>query len=172
MTEEAVADLTADTLALMRIEGAYAPTYDGRHGKEWANLFTEEGIYQARVVDGQAGNFIAGRENLARFCDEQPWHGIHYMMIPTFDIDGDTASCRVHFQYRAIGIVDGRVSIRNSSGAYDVAYVRTGAGWRIARRVTSFFAESREVFHGWYPTAADMSERWPYQNERYVDRRV
>ncbi|MBX6749603.1 MAG: ABC transporter substrate-binding protein [Micromonosporaceae bacterium] len=97
---------------------------------------------------------------------------IHYMMIPKFDIKGDTATCRVHFQYRAIGIVNGRVSIRNSSGAYDVDYVRSGADWLIKRRITSFFAESKEVFYGWYPSVADLNEPWPYGEERYVDRRV
>jgi hypothetical protein len=169
---EASTDLTADTLALMRIEGSYAPTYDGGRGEEWAAMFTEDGIYQARVMDGQQpGNFIAGRENLAKFCNEQPWHGIHYMMVPRFDITGDEATCRVHFQYRAIGTVDGRVSIRNSSGAYDVAYVRTDAGWLIRRRITSFFAESKEVFYGWYPSPADLHEASPYGEERYVDRR-
>lgn len=172
MSDTTSTDLTNDTLALMRVEASYAPTYDGRHGEEWASLFTEDGIYQARVMDGQAGNFIAGRENLAKFCNEQPWHGIHYMMIPKFDITGDTATCRVHFQYRAIGIVDGRVSIRNSSGAYDVAYVRSGATWLIERRVTSFFAESKEVFYGWYPSVADLNEAWPYGEVRYADRRV
>lgn len=165
-------DLTADTLALLRVEASYAPAYDGRRGEEWASLFTEDGIYQARVMDGEAGNFVAGRENLARFCNEQPWHGIHYMMIPKFDIKGDTATCRVHFQYRAIGIVNGRVSIRNSSGAYDVDYVRSGTEWLIKRRITSFFAESKEVFYGWYPSVADLNEPWPYGEERYVDRRV
>lgn len=162
---------THDIIALTNIEGAYAPTYDGRNGEAWARMFTEDGIYQARVVDGQGGNFICGRENLAKFCNEQPWNGIHYMMTPTFEVGDQTASCRVHFQYRAVGVSGERVSVRNSSGAYDVSYVRSSSGWLIRRRVTSFFAESKDVFHGWYPTKADMDEPWPHGTERYVDRR-
>lgn len=160
-----------DMLSLTKIEGAYAPTYDGRHGHDWAQLFTEDGVYQARVVDGQAGNFVRGRGNLEKFCTEQPWNGIHYMMTPQFEISGDTATCRVHFQYRAVGVTGERVAIRNSSGAYDVSYVKVDSDWKIKRRITSFYAESKEVFHGWYPTRPDFDEDWPYGDEGLVDRR-
>lgn len=161
----------ADMMSLTNIEGAYGPTYDGRRGSEWADMFTEDGIYQARVMNGQAGNFIRGRANLQKFCDEQPWQGIHYMMTPQFEISGDTAVGRIHFQYRAVGVTGDRVAIRNSSGAYDVSYVKVEGTWRMQRRITSFHAESRDVFHGWYPTLADLDEPWPYGDDSYVDRR-
>ena len=124
-----------DRLALIELEGAYARAFDSRDGDAWAALFTPDGIYQARGATPEAGNFVEGHDELARFCTNAPFDGIHLLHLPQLTISGDTATSRVHLQF--IGEFHSGTRGMRMIGYYDVRYRRTDAGWRIAHRVTS-----------------------------------
>jgi hypothetical protein len=151
-TEQKVEDLerrlrlTEDRLAILEIEGAYAKAFDGRHGREWAALFTADGSYETRrhsptgdTVDGP----FRGPEALAQMCEDFVVDCIHLLNVPQLNFSGDQATGRVHFTVHTISRSEPRSLIANLVGYYDVEYRRTAEGWRIQRRVSRFFAEQR-----------------------------
>lgn len=149
-----------DTMAIFSIEGAYGPAYDGRRPDSWAALFMEDGVYEARAVEGRpAGNRVQGRENLARFCREEPLGGMHFVNIPTISLTGNTARVRAHFQYFAHGADDlGGIQSRSVLGYYDSLYEKTDGVWLIAHRVTNYLQAARSGVFGYRPDAAEMAK--------------
>jgi hypothetical protein len=149
---------TEDRLAILDLEGAYGQAYDSKQGALWASLFTEDGIYQGRQLAGMpAQNFVQGRENLARFCEEEPLSGMHFTHAPHITLNGNEATGRVHFQFQASGVdAYGRTQSRAVSGYYDIAYVRTTGGWRIRRRVTTYLEAAHKTVYPYEPSPVDL----------------
>lgn len=160
-----------DRLAILELEGVYGYAYDSCQGELWASLFTEDGIYQGRQLPGMPQqNFIQGRDNLARFCEEQPSSGMHLMHIPHIRLDGDEATSRIHLQVRAMGIDShNRGHLRDIYGYYDVAYSRTPTGWKIKRRITTYMDITQHTAFGYEPVPANL-EGTPPDNP-YIDTR-
>ena len=120
----------------------------------WATLFTTDGIYQARGATPAAGNFVQGRDALARFCADAPFDGIHLMHLPHITVDGDTATSRIHLEFVAAFRADGSPTLR-MVGFYDVSYVRSASRWLIARRVTTTMFRQDNVAHH-YPSTSGL----------------
>src|SRR4051812_30418059 len=94
--EELEARLLAveDRLAILELEGVYARAFDSRDGAGWAALFTDDGIYQGRLLPGMNAAevpYVQGRAALETFCTEAPFSGIHLMNVPQITFDGDRA---------------------------------------------------------------------------------
>ena len=161
-----------DRLELLNLEGAYGPAYDGADAEGWAALFAADGSYEARPLEGlPPGNFVRGRENLARFCATQHASGMHAMQAPHLVLDGDRATGRIHFTFRSTRTdAHGRTHGREVIGWYDVAYVRTPDGWRIRRRITNYLEIVQRLT---LPYAADAADVWAPapEGEPYQDRR-
>ncbi|GLZ02613.1 hypothetical protein Acsp03_00800 [Actinomadura sp. NBRC 104412] len=164
-----------DQLELLRLEGAYAFLYDSGDGKAWADLFTEDGVYSGRRLAGMGEpNFIQGRANLAKFCETDRVSCVHMLNLPHFSIDGDTATARIHLQHRGKSIDEyGRPVQTQAVGYYDVSYRRTDEGWRIHRRVTTFYDRRVHIAYGYEPAIADLdvpplpeSGEYPYRDSR------
>ena len=164
-----------DRLEICQIEGAYSSAYDGGRGAEWAALFVEDGIYQGRQLDGMSEqNFVQGRKALAEFCNSSKVSGIHHLNVPDISINGDDATGRVNFTFRAVGIDNHRrVHLTEVQGYYDVAYKRTDQGWRIRRRFTVYFERGQKTTFGYEPSVAPFgSENPPFdRNAGFRDRR-
>jgi hypothetical protein len=164
-----------DRLAILQIEGAYSSTYDGGRGRDWAALFTEDGIYQGRRLDGMAEqNFVQGREALASFCDSNRIRCIHYLSVPELSIAGAEATGRVNFTFRGFGVdAYGRVNVTEAEGYYDVAYRRTAEGWRIRRRFTVYFERGQHTVFGYEPSPAPFGTQNPAAEDAggFQDRR-
>lgn len=162
-----------DQAEILALESWYGPTYDLGDAVAWADLFTQDGIYQSRDTrNGPAPNYIEGRENLERFCLEQPQGGIHSLQLPAITVDGSTAIGRISFQFELFKEdANGISHLRKSMGVYDVKYSRTVKGWRIARRITSFVKIETLSLFGGYPSRADLDAPSPYQGQTYVDTR-
>ena len=147
-----------DRLEIMELEGAYAKAFDSRDGDAWAALFTEDGVYQGRILpDTPPGGVpvIEGRDALARFCTEAPFDGIHLMNMPQITLDGDRATSRVHLQFFASFPVGDRLGYLSSLiGYYDVAYERVDGRWLIRHRVTTSFSRNRSDALGYNPIGA------------------
>ena len=175
LTIEQRLKLTEDRLELLDLEGAYGREYDSRRAEQWAGLFTEDGIYEGRQLEGMAPqNLVRGRQNLRDFCANEPLNGMHTMHMPHIALAGDEATGRVHFQFNASGTDSyGRRQFRAVSGYYDVAYVRTEDGWRIKRRVTTYLEAHHGSVYDYEPTAADLNDtsRVPEPDEPYADAR-
>ncbi len=144
-----------DRLELIELEGAYGPRFDARDGLGWAELFTEDGIYQSRGAKPGADNvtsfFAQGRAALASFCFDATYVGIHLIHVPQITLAGDTAVGRVHFEF--IGDDDNGPRSR-VVGFYDVDYRRVGGRWLFARRVTTLFSRDDSRVRGYARTSA------------------
>jgi len=164
-----------DRLAICQIEGAYSTAYDSGDGEAWAALFTEDGIYQGRQLDGMPEqNFVQGRKALSEFCSSSPARCIHYMNIPDIAIDGDRAASRVNFSFRGVRVDEhGRTHVTEAEGYYDVAYLRTLEGWRIRRRFTVYFQRGQRTIYGYEPSLSPFGEINPPFDETigFRDRR-
>ena len=152
--------LIEDRLELLDIEGRYGREYDSRRAAEWADLFTEDGIYEGRQLEGMAPqNLVRGRQNLVDFAANEPLNGMHTMHMPHIVLKGDRATGRVHFHFNASGTDDsGRRQFRSVSGYYDVAYVRTPEGWRIRRRITTYLEAHHGTVYDYEPIPADLDD--------------
>jgi hypothetical protein len=163
-----------DQLELLRLEGAYAYFYDRGDGQEWAGLFTEDGFYAGRQRAGMGeGNLVQGRANLAKFCEADRVSCVHMLHLPHFVIDGDTATSRILVQHRGQFIDHDRPTQTQSTGCYDVTYRRTGEGWRIQRRVNTFYERQVNIAFGFEPSIPDIeapprpaSGEYPYRDRR------
>ena len=155
---EARLQVAEDRLAIMELEGAYARAFDSRDGEGWAALFTEDGIYQGRILPGApAGNtpYIEGRAALAKFCTDAAFDGIHLLHMPQITLDGDRAMSRVHLQFLASFPVGDRLGyLSGMVGYYDVAYERVDGRWLIRHRITTTFSRSRNDALGYDPVGA------------------
>lgn len=138
-------------LAIIELEGAYARAFDDHDGDTWSSLFTEDGIYQARILeDARPGSYVRGRSNLRDYCNQAPYNGIHYMHLPQITIDGQTATSRIHLEF--YGSFPGSGALRlKMAGYYDVSYAQVDGEWRIARRVTTTFSQEGTEFFGYVP---------------------
>lgn len=165
-----------DRLEILQLEGAYSSTYDGGHGSQWAALFTEDGIYQGRQLDGMAEqNFVQGRQALAAFCDSNLLRCIHYMNVPDISVNQNDAMGRVNFSFRGFSVDKrSRVNITEAEGYYDVAYRRTAEGWKIRRRFTVYFERGQRTVYGYEPSRAPFDVENPPLSEKsdgFQDRR-
>ncbi|WP_164778444.1 nuclear transport factor 2 family protein [Mesorhizobium sp. M7A.F.Ca.US.006.01.1.1] len=164
-----------DRLAILQIEGAYSTAYDGVRGDQWAALFTDDGIYQGRQLEGMGElNFVQGKRALTDFCNSNRLSCIHQLGVPEISLDGDDAFSRVNFTFR--GFETGRVPMvqkTEAQGYYDVAYRRTANGWRIRRRFTVYFERSRVTTYGYEPSLSPFgAENPPFDDSLpYKDRR-
>jgi hypothetical protein len=161
-----------DRVELLDLEGRYAYFYDCHLGKEWASLFTEDGVYSGHPHPGIVQtNFVQGRANLEKFCNSDKVSCIHLLTVPYLVIEGDEAKSRVHLQHRGSSTDEwGRPLLTQSVGYYDVSYRRTEEGWRIQRRVTTFYNRTRQITYGYSPEWGDLSVpplpesgEYPYQ---------
>jgi hypothetical protein len=146
-----------DRMAIMELEAAYARTFDSRMGEEWAALFTGDGVYQSRGATRQGGGtFVRGRGELARFCSDAPFDGIHLMHLPQITVIGDAAESRVHLEFVS-AFHEGDAPVGRMVGFYDVAYARIGGRWLIERRVTTTFSRRQASTFG-YPAVSALGE--------------
>lgn len=132
-----------DRVALLELEGDYARLFDGRDGPGWANLFTEDGVYQGATVPGMPDAVppIVGHANLAEACANMPGSSIHMLNAPQLSLDGDQATGRVHFVFENKRVDEhGNSHHMRIVAFYHVMYERTDVGWRIRNRVTVPFS--------------------------------
>ena len=147
-----------DQLELLRLEGAYAFFFDRGDGQGWGSLFTEDGAYSRREIAGLVEPMsIQGRANLAKYCEANRVSCVHMLHLPHFVIDADTATSRILVSYRGKQIDDGRRPVQTESvGCYDVSYRRTSEGWRIHRRVNTFYDRKVNTAFGFERSIPDL----------------
>lgn len=124
--------ILADEREIARLVLNYARGADTRDGALFASVFTEDGVLEL------AGRETVGRDRLARIPDmlkayEKTYHMVHNSLI---DITGDTASGETYSASHHLRPIEkAAMSDRVMYITYRDSYVRTGEGWRIARRI-------------------------------------
>ena len=154
-----------DQLELLRLEGAYAFHFDRGDGQGWGSLFTEDGSYSRREIPGQVEPMsIQGRANLTAYCNASRVSCVHMLHLPHFTVDGDTATSRILVSYRGKQSDEHhRPTQTESIGCYDVSYRRTGEGWRIHRRVNTFYDRQVQIAFGFERSIPDFNAPLPPQ---------
>ena len=161
-----------DRLELLELEGAYARAYDSQDGDAWAELFTPDGVYQSRPVEDTPTNLVHGRNQLRAFASDQPSSGIHMIHTPTLTIHEEEAFGRAHFQFRSVGQEGRATTEREVTGCYDVRYVRTPQGWRIARRVTTYLELVQRRLYAYEADTPDLASLDEPPSDAFTDGRA
>lgn len=147
--ESRISDLEA-TIEIMNLEAIYARVWDTGQSEAWADVFTEDGVFEIVANPGRPGRKVQGRAELAEFCREVNSHtiGIHLMHTSHIVVDGDTATGGLYFEFRRVNRQAGDETAQGStSGYYDVRYVRTEGGWRMKARVEKGIIRASSTFY-------------------------
>ncbi|MBK6400725.1 MAG: nuclear transport factor 2 family protein [Rhodocyclaceae bacterium] len=138
-----------DRLAILDIEADYAHAWDLGTARQWAEVFTEDGVFEMLSAGNLPATRIAGHAALEAFCDQirEQWSGLHYMHPPRLRIAGDTAESVIFFEFRHVMRTDAHLRQGVTAGYYRTAYVRTGAGWRIRERIEQAIGEALSHFY-------------------------
>ena len=117
-----------DREEIVELTVRYATAIDSLQYSLLTQVFTDD----AQVDYGEIGQWTGGNE-VAEFMAAAhvgAQHTMHRMSNQAVNIDGDTATVRTYVD--ALILFDGGGA--NPVGYYDDHAVRTGDGWRIARR--------------------------------------
>ena len=128
---------------IMALEGEYCRAWDFGTGEEWAAVFTPDGVFEMAKtrnvppvpsVDEFA---VVGHEALAAYHTllKKNWVVLHQMHLPAIKVDGDTAHAVVFFECPVLAADGGLALMSREIGVYEVDYVRTPDGWKMARRI-------------------------------------
>jgi len=132
-------DAAEAQLAIIRLEAEYARSWDAGDGAAYARCYMPDGAFELYGADGvRMKPVYRGRAELEALCAKitPTMVGLHFMHLPRITVTGDTATSRIHFDYRGILTGDPRYTgRRETSGYYDVRYRRTDEGWKIEYRL-------------------------------------
>lgn len=127
-----------DRAAILDLEAAYAISWDTNQPQRWAELFTEDGVFEMVAAGEQPHMRFQGREALAGFCRDinARWSGLHYMHPPQLETGTDAARATLFFEFKYLNR-EGPAHTRQgtAAGYYRVSYRRTASGWRISERI-------------------------------------
>jgi hypothetical protein len=147
--DDATATLEA-RLDLLDLEGEYARTWDTGDAEGWAALFTEDGVFEMVGVGDLPGTRVEGQQQLVGFCRQihESYEGLHLLHAPSLILEGERARGWIHFEFRFLHRMGDAAELGDVAGVYQVAYLRTPAGWRIQHRVEQAVARSSGAFYG------------------------
>lgn len=127
-----------DRNAILDLEAAYAVSWDTNQPQRWAELFTEDGVFEMAAAGDLPHMRFEGREALAGFCRtiNATWSGLHYMHPPQLEIGADAAHATIFFEYKYLNRESpAHTRQGTAAGYYRVSYRRTAVGWRISQRM-------------------------------------
>ena len=142
-----------------RLTYRYCEAVDLGHASRLADVFAEDGVFDA------GGLYLVGREEIRRvFIEREQVRELRTRHVCTnvhVDVLDTVSATRVVYLtlYRRRGAEDWSVPVPTTSpalvGSYHDRYVRTGEGWRIARRQQDVvFVDPSDV--GWSPVGHDL----------------
>ncbi len=132
MTVEAHVDTNPGASGAEQVRDLYARysfAYDQGNADEYADLFTEDGVFE--VVGGPQ---VQGREALAGMVTAaaaRPARTLHMVSNVLVTVVGDSATGQAYVQLLAVA--DGALRVV-TVGTYDDTFVRTATGWQLSRR--------------------------------------
>lgn len=147
-------DMLEAERAVIDVLNRYASAIDDGDPEAWAELFTEDAVWQVAGAAARIAVRIEGRSELRRFAENhtaapEAWHK-HCVVEPRVDVEGSRATSTC-YTFRLDGFPDGPVV--QSFGRYHDQLVRDDRGqWRIAHR-TVMVESARESPFGYRPPA-------------------
>jgi ketosteroid isomerase-like protein len=138
-----------DRQAIIDLEADYAYAWDMGTPRQWADVFTADGVFEMLPAGNLPPTRIAGRAALEAFCQQirQQWTGLHYMHPPRLRIAGDTAESVIFFEFRHAMRTDAHLRQGVTAGYYRTRYLRTDEGWRIGERLEQAIGEELSHFY-------------------------
>lgn len=138
-----------DRLAILDLEADYTHSWDLGEARDWAAVFSADGVFEMLPAGNLPATRIAGRAALEAFCHQirQQWAGLHYMHPPRLRIAGDTAESVIFFEFRHVMRTDVHLRQGVTAGYYRTRYIRTGEGWRIGERLEQAIGEQLSHFY-------------------------
>ncbi|CAB1370479.1 nuclear transport factor 2 family protein [Denitratisoma oestradiolicum] len=136
-----------DRFAILDLEAEYAYAWDLGTPRQWAEVFTGDGIFEMLPTGHTPHTRIEGRTALENFCTHirQQWSGLHYMHPPHLKIEGDSAESVIFFEFRHVMRSDTQVRQGVTAGYYRTRYRRTREGWRMEERIEQAIGEDLQL---------------------------
>ncbi len=137
------ATLLADEREIGRLISNYARGCDTRNGELFAAQFTEDGVLELATRETVGQHLLS---KIPSMLDQYhlTYHMVHNVLI---DVTGDTATGEVYSASHHLNPIQREMfSDRVMYITYRDNYVRTGQGWKIARRLVDVqFIEYKTV---------------------------
>jgi hypothetical protein len=137
------ATLLADEREIGRLISNYARGCDTRNGELFAAQFTEDGVLELATRE------TVGQHRLSKIPSMLDQYHLTYHMVHNvlIDVTGDTATGEVYSASHHLNPIQREMfSDRVMYITYRDNYVRTGQGWKIARRLVDVqFIEYKTV---------------------------
>lgn len=138
-------NLLEATVGVIALEGEYARSWDVGDAAGWASLFTEDGVFEMRGVDGRDDVVHRGRAALEQFSLDMyaQFRGLHLMHLPAVQVAAGIATSILHFRFDYAKSSAQGHEIHEVTGRYETTYALTAEGWRIERRVEQALTRRR-----------------------------
>jgi ketosteroid isomerase-like protein len=135
--------LLEDERAIMRLLAMYGPAVDGEDAETAANLWTEDGSYDAQIVSFKNRAEIKAMVTGEMHQSIVKGGAAHVMGLPLVHVTGDTAAATCY----------GRLYRKQDANSFYVwrvtatrwELVRTADGWRVKRRINKVIDGSKEA---------------------------
>ena len=129
---------TEDMLAIQQVIAQYSYTYDFLDAEGWANLFTEDGIWERfRGADAEPATRLVGRQEILQWAKEsmerrlEGSYNLHHQTALLFDkMTDESAQTRTMVLITAHDAPDepNRVTL---TGYYQTSWCKTAQGWQM-----------------------------------------
>jgi len=126
-----------DVRDIFNLAAEYCYAADSQNPEAYASVFAEDGILDVGPMGGQ----IEGRDAIRQFCHETfppaVSFSIHYLHNPHIVVCGDTAKGRFYWEAPITWRPTNEAVWQ--AGSYDDQYVRTEEGWKIKKKLVTFY---------------------------------
>ncbi len=132
---------TEDMLAIQQEVARYSYTFDSGDAESWANLFTDDGLWEMYPIGAtEPATRLQGHAELRAFAEDryagrpENLTSYHHQSGVIFDeLTGDTASVRTMLVLTVKP--DGEPVRILMTGVYTDEWLKTSKGWRLKYRV-------------------------------------
>jgi hypothetical protein len=126
-----------DEQAIVRTMHRYCRALDSGLDDEWADVFTEDAVFDTVLPDGQVWSHLSTREEFLSFLDAYPRLPVvapkHVMVDPIIEVDGALARGESTFLY--LVQTPGEPPQLTAWGHYRDRFRKEAGHWRILERI-------------------------------------
>jgi len=126
-----------DIQEILNLEAEYCYAADNQDPEAYASVFTEDGVLDVATMEGQVEGREALRQLVVEAFPQSLAFSIHCLHNPLVKVDGDTAKGKFYWQAPVTWKPTNEAVWQ--AGLYDDEYVRTDEGWKIKKKVVTFF---------------------------------
>lgn len=124
-----------DHVAILNLLARYNHAIDLGNSEDWADCFTDDGVFDARPV-----THSKGRKELIAFCEQSLGRTRHWTTNPLVKVNGDTATLDLYLMTVTPGAQDAPFATPGVTGVYHDQLVKVDGEWKIKFRKLDFDA--------------------------------